>query len=323
MRTAQTDVADTASRDVAAGAVEHPTMEARAARGRAARDAVPRSDARCLGARSGTSRPDRAARGPGGVACPRARPDPVRPHVGVAVHVLPWSRHGDGGRPGDQAAHELAHPAVRRRPPLQLRCVRGAGSAARVQRQRLRRDAARSVRVGRDAARRQLRRRRQGSRLRHDGAGEGQPDRRPRLPRVDARPRQHEDLRPVVHPCRRRRAPQAMVGSGRQVSAHEPAAQHRQSANQRQPPSSRQADTRRRRQAPDHRRPTIDHPRRRPPATRPTRPVRGVGPHDAARATGGRCPATAAASSSASTTSTRHARSSAWAASAPERGSPS
>ncbi len=66
----------------------------------------------------------------------------------------------------------LARAAVRRRAPVQLRRVRRARSAARVQRQRLRRDAAGPVRVGREAAGGQLRRGRPRSRLRRRRSGE-------------------------------------------------------------------------------------------------------------------------------------------------------
>ena len=56
--------------------------------------------------------------------------------------------------------HRPVGAALRRRASVQLRCLRRPRPAARLQRQRLRRDAARPVRVGRQAAGRQLRRRR-------------------------------------------------------------------------------------------------------------------------------------------------------------------
>ena len=64
------------------------------------------------------------------------------------------------------AAHRAARAAVRRRAPVELRRLRGARPAARVRHQRLRRDAARPVRVGRQAARGELRGRRPRPRLR-------------------------------------------------------------------------------------------------------------------------------------------------------------
>ena len=61
--------------------------------------------------------------------------------------------------------------AVRRRAPVELRRVRGAGPAPGLQRQRLRRDAPGPVRVGPQAARRQLRGRGPRPRLRRADAG--------------------------------------------------------------------------------------------------------------------------------------------------------
>ena len=68
------------------------------------------------------------------------------------------------------AAHRPARAALRRRAPVELRRLRRARPAARVQHQRLRRDAARPVRVGRQAAGRELRRRRPRPRLRRQAA---------------------------------------------------------------------------------------------------------------------------------------------------------
>ena len=65
----------------------------------------------------------------------------------------------------DGAADGPARAALRRRPPLELRVLRRSGSAPRVQRQRLRRDAARTVRMGCQTAGGELRGRRQGSRV--------------------------------------------------------------------------------------------------------------------------------------------------------------
>ena len=54
------------------------------------------------------------------------------------------------------AVDRLGRATLRRRAPLQLRHLRGAGSEARLQHQRLRRDASGAVRVGPEAARREL-----------------------------------------------------------------------------------------------------------------------------------------------------------------------
>ena len=82
--------------------------------------------------------------GPGRVAGGRAGADPARPDAGLPVHLLPRRRAADGGRPGAHPRLGAAGPAVRRRPPGQLRRVRLAGAAAGVRHQRLRRDAARA-----------------------------------------------------------------------------------------------------------------------------------------------------------------------------------
>ena len=67
-------------------------------------------------------------------------------------------------------AHGIARAALRRCAPLELRHLRRAGPAARVQHQRLRRDAAWPIRVGRQAAaRREHRGRRPRPRLRRRG----------------------------------------------------------------------------------------------------------------------------------------------------------
>ena len=150
-------------------AVAHFTPAERIARGKAARGELPRSAHGAWEAAAETHRPGRSPRGAGADASARARPDPVRAHARVAVHLLPRRRLPDGGRSRGRAADGPARSALRRRAPLQLRHLRRAGSAARLQHQRLRRDAAGAVRVGRQAARRQPRGRRPGSRLRRSG----------------------------------------------------------------------------------------------------------------------------------------------------------
>ena len=143
--------------------VPHFTPAERAARGKAARSELPRSAHGDWEPAPGRRRPGRAARGAGADAAARARADPVRAHARLAVRVLPRRRVSDGGRPGGRAAHGAARPAVRRRAPDELRHLRRARPEARLQPQRLRRDAAGAVRVGREAARRELRGRRPGS----------------------------------------------------------------------------------------------------------------------------------------------------------------
>ena len=94
--------------------------------------------------------------------------------------------HGVG--PRRHARLGLTRPAVRRRAPPELRALPVARAAARLRHQRLRRDAARAVGVGREAPGCELRDRRRGT------VGSTPPTRRaivlatrPRLPRGDAR----------------------------------------------------------------------------------------------------------------------------------------
>ena len=140
--------------------VDHFTVEERVARGKQARADVRRSSHADWEPPPHRPDPGRAARGAGEDACAGARADPLRADARLAVHVLPRRRLPDGVRSRRDAAHGSAHAALRRRAPVELRRLRGARPPARLQRQRLRRDAARAVRVGREAARRELRRRR-------------------------------------------------------------------------------------------------------------------------------------------------------------------
>ena len=83
----------------------------------------------------------------------------------VGIRVLPWSPGRDGARPVDHAAQQHHRPGERRRAHLELRPVRLAGTDARLRLERLRRDAARAVGVGRQATRGQRRDRRPQQRL--------------------------------------------------------------------------------------------------------------------------------------------------------------
>ena len=105
-----------------------------------------------------------------------------------------------------RAEDRPARAALRRRAPVELRRLRSARPPARLQHQRLRRDAARPVRVGRQAARGELRRRRARPRLRRQAAGGGQPRRR--TARTGRRCTLYAGMReprPLVHARRRRR----------------------------------------------------------------------------------------------------------------------
>ncbi len=102
-------------------------------------------------------RPGRAAGVAGRVAGARADSDPLWADAGVAVHVLPRRRAADGRRSGRHPQLRAARPALRRRPPVELRRVRLARTAAGLRPQRLRRDAAGTLGVGSQAAGRELR----------------------------------------------------------------------------------------------------------------------------------------------------------------------
>ena len=158
----------------------------RVARGKDARAVAPlESHARVrAGPVAGSGR---AAAGAGQEPGAGAGADPARADAGVAVHVLPGRGAADGGRPGRHADLGAAGAAVRGCAPVQFRRVRLAGAAAGLRRQRLRRDAARAVRVGRQAAGGEPGRGRAGQRV----PGQGPPQDRPRggrgLPDGDAR----------------------------------------------------------------------------------------------------------------------------------------
>ena len=158
----------------------------------------------------------RAAAGPGAVAGAGAGAGAARADAGVGVHVLPRGGAADGGGPGQHARLGAAGAAVRGRAPVQLRRVRLAGTAAGLRRQRLRRDPARPVRVGRQAAGREPGR--GGTRQRVPR--QGPPQDRPRggrgLPHGDARLRAAAPpgrlVRPPGHRAGPRRVPVADQG---------------------------------------------------------------------------------------------------------------
>ena len=79
--------------------------------------------------------------------CRSATDECLRP-----VRVLPWRRLRHGVRSGGHSEFGITGPAVWRRPPVELRRLRGPRPPAGVRPQRLRRDAAGTVGVGREAA---------------------------------------------------------------------------------------------------------------------------------------------------------------------------
>ncbi len=100
---------------------------------------------------SRSSRSRRTARGTRRHTGARPRTRPSWAHVGLAVHVLSGRRedHGDGSQ--GHADSRIERPIVRRRAPLELRCVRVARTNAAVRTERLRRDASGAIRVRREA----------------------------------------------------------------------------------------------------------------------------------------------------------------------------
>ena len=201
------------------------TAAERAQKGKAARVAAPRAEQGEWEPAPGPGGPGRVAGGAGGFAGARARADPLRAHARLAVHVLPRRRVSDGGRPGRRAADRARRAALRRRAPVELRRLRRARPAADLQHQRLRRDAAGPVRVGRQAAGRQLRGGRPRSRVRRQAAARGQSDGQPGLPGGDPGVRRDVEPRPLVLAHRRRRdrgAGVAGTAPGRTASGSRP-----------------------------------------------------------------------------------------------------
>ena len=151
----------------------------------------------------------RAAAGPGGVAGAGTGAGPARADAGVAVHVLPGRGAADGGGPGRDARLGAAGAAVRGRAPVEFRRVRLAGAAAGLRRQRLRRDPARAVRVGRQAAGREPGRGRAGQRVPRQGPPQDRAGGGRTLPHRDAR------VRGAALPGRLVRAPGHRAGPRR------------------------------------------------------------------------------------------------------------
>ena len=162
-------------RPAAVGRVEHFTVAERAARGKAARADVPRAS-------HGDWEP------------PLHRPDPVElleEQAQTRVPELVPIRYGRmlvspftfyrgaaylmASDLASGPADGPAYAALRRRAPVELRWLRRSRPEARLQPQRLRRDASRPLRMGRQAPRRELRGRGPGSRLRRQAACRSQP----------------------------------------------------------------------------------------------------------------------------------------------------
>ena len=206
--------------------VAHLTPAERVARGKAARTGVSRRSHGEWEPSPDAPRSDRAARGPGADTRPGARADPLRADADLPVRVLPGGGVHHGGRSRSRTALRAARAAVRRRAPLELRWLRGAGSPDRVQPQRLRRDATGAVRVGRQATGRELRRGGPGAGVRRGGTSGSGRGRRSLVPHRNAgvRPegrhghlvrasRDHHDHRPVGTRGRARSASRSSGGT--------------------------------------------------------------------------------------------------------------
>ena len=85
-----------ATKPGAAPAVPHLSVAERVARGKAAREEVPRSSHAVFEPLGGSRRPGRAARAPGEDARAGAGADPLRPDARLAVHVLSRGRADHG-----------------------------------------------------------------------------------------------------------------------------------------------------------------------------------------------------------------------------------
>ena len=124
--------------------------------GRAAREGCLRDGAallaRRVGGAGGPRGPYRDPRGQRATRVAALLPGALRGDAGLGLHVLPRGGGDYGRRPRADAHSGPGGAAVRRRPPVQLRRLRGARPPARLRPQRLRRDAARAVGVGRQAA---------------------------------------------------------------------------------------------------------------------------------------------------------------------------
>ncbi len=204
------------------------TIADRRDRGRQASRQTPPAVARGLdpGRRSPRSR--RAAGRPERHPGERSGAGPARPDDDVAAGLLPGGggRHGrrprphpDGGPPG---------AALRRRPPVQLRWLRVPGASPGVRGERLRRDAARPVRVRPVAPRGELHHRRPQQRVPPAGrpgrdrrGGAGLPHRHDRLRRPAHARRLVRPDRRVRHPCGHALAASAARRPGRGLRTRE------------------------------------------------------------------------------------------------------
>ena len=243
--------------------------------------------------------PGRSAALPSRVEGAGAGTGSARADARVPVHLLPWRRAADGRGSRADAHVRAAGAAMRGRAPGQLRGVRVSGATPGLRRERLRRDASRSVRMGRQAARREPGSRGAGQRIRQEGPSQDRPGRGGGIPHGDAGVRRPTVAGGLVRAPGHRGCPRAA-----QVEDHKQAVQGERGTDRArthpgQHPGAEQAHDPRRRAAADHQRPSPDRPdggrlrrdrRRRAvrdapladrqvpsfPADRPTAPARAV-----------------------------------------------
>lgn len=226
-----------------------------------------------------------------GAARAGAGADPLRPHDRVAVPLLPRGGRGHGRGPGAHAPLGAAGPAVRGRAHAELPAAGLAGAAADVRHQRLRRDPAGPLGVGRQAPGRQSGHRGPRERLLGGRARGGGACCRRRLPPPDARLRGDGQPAGLVHAFRGGpvaaavRADAGRRGRGALGACPRPGPGARHTAG------LRQADAGDRRQTSDRpRSPAVAAAARPARRRRPRRPGEGdrparrtVRPHPAAR----------------------------------------
>ncbi len=175
------------------------TMADRVARGKAAGRRCPgKATRRSTRPRTGPTRSpswsSRPSRGAGTGA------DPLRPDAGLPVRLLPRRGPADGQRPGRYAVHRPGRAGLRGRAPVQLRYLRLPRTEVPVRRQRLRRDAARAVGMGREAAGGQPGGGGPRQRLLAQAAPPDRDREHPDVPGDDAHVRWHEQHRRLVRP---------------------------------------------------------------------------------------------------------------------------
>ena len=224
---------------------------------------LPRSSHAGFQASQRPARSRRDHRGAGADAAARPGADPARADAGVALHLLSRCCRADGRRSCRHAAHRAPDTALRRCAPLELRGVRGSRPAADLRPQRLRRDAARPVRMGRQAAGGELRGRR--TRPRRSTPARAARSTWPSARSYREAMIEFAEMRALDLWYARLDIEELATRWAAEVTRQAAQAlrtQCRQGAHEGQPAGLRQAHPRRRRQAADHQRSAADRPDR-------------------------------------------------------------